>query len=77
MEPSNLSKLENGNQFPKEENLEKIETVLEVNLKDLFDFEHKQSHKDIKRYITNLLDSLTQTQLEFLYKIIINLKYIK
>ena len=43
METTNLCKLENGGQIPKEENIEKLAKALKVNIKDLFDFGHMKS----------------------------------
>ena len=40
MEASNLSKIERGVQIPKEESLEKLAQAFNVNLRDLFDYEH-------------------------------------
>ena len=49
MEMTNLCKLENGGQLPKEENIEKIASVLNVKIKDLFDFEHAKPKKNSKK----------------------------
>lgn len=77
MEPSNLSKLENGNQLPKEENIIKIAKFLNVEIKDLFDFEHKKSKEALKLEVLKIIDEITPNQLEFIYKILINLKFLK
>ncbi len=77
MEPSNLSKLENGNQLPKEENIEKIAAALDVKICDLFDFEHKKDYGNLKADIYDILDTLSQSELEFTYKILINMKILK
>lgn len=77
MEPSNLSKLENGNQFPKEENLEKIANILDVSISDLFNFEHKLTQSELICEINTIVSKLPKNKLEFLYSVLINLKYIK
>ena len=77
MEPSNLSKLENGNQLPKEENIEKIAKALNVEVKDLFDFGHLKSHKELQDSIIKTIKASKTVELEFIYKIINNLKQYK
>lgn len=78
MEPSNLSKLENGNQLPKEENIEKIATALKVEIKDLFDFGHLQTHEELLNCIITTLQTAETTELEFIYKVINSMRqYIK
>lgn len=74
MEPSNLSKLENGNQFPKEENIEKIAKALDVEIKELFEFGHLRSRKELLDTIVGILQSSEKKELEFIYKIITGLK---
>lgn len=77
MEPSNLSKLENGNQLPKEENITKIAEALDVKVYELFDFEHKKSSTTLKNEIQDIINNLTQKELEFTYKFLVNLKILK
>lgn len=74
MEPSNLSKLENGNQLPKEENIEKIAKALNVEIKDLFDFGHFKTREELLEYIINILHSSEKKELEFIYKFVTGLK---
>ena len=77
MEPSNLSKLESGNQMPKEENLVKIAEALKVEVKDLFDFRHLKKKDELITLITQALKELEQSELEFMYKSLLNLKEFK
>ena len=44
---NNISKLESGEQLPKKENLEKICKVLNVDVKELFDFGHLKNRSEI------------------------------
>lgn len=74
MEPSNLSKLENGNQLPREENIEKIARALDIEIKDLFDFGHFKTRKELLEFIISILQSADKKELEFVYKIVTGLK---
>lgn len=73
MEPSNLTRIESGYQFPKEENLSKIALMLGVNEKDLFDFGHIKSKDKLIKSINKMLDDLSQKEVEYIYKSIINI----
>lgn len=68
MESSNLTRIESGKQIPKEENLEKIAELLGVQVKDLFDFEHKESRERMIDEISSKLDSIETHKIEFIYK---------
>ncbi len=73
MEASNLSKIERGVQIPKEESLEKFAKVFEVDVKDLFDYEHFSDRKTLIKRINTVLENLEDNELRKYYKIIINL----
>lgn len=77
MEPSNLSKLENGNQLPKEENIEKISKALNVDIEELFNFGHIKTRKELLETITSALKNYTKSELEFVYKFLVGLKEYK
>ncbi len=77
MEPSNLSKLENGNQLPKEENIAKIAKALNIDIKELFDFGHLKTREELLEVITSSLQTYTKNELEFVYKFLIGLKEYK
>lgn len=74
MEPSNLSKLENGNQLPREENIERIAKALNIEVKDLFDFGHFKTRQELLDFIIGILQSSNKKELEFIYKFITGLK---
>lgn len=77
MEPSNMTRIESGYQIPKEENLVKIAEILQVAIKDLFDFEHIQTKNDLIEKINNYLENFSQEEIEFVYKSVVNLKQLK
>lgn len=76
MERSNYTRIENGKQAPSHKNLEKIAHILNVDIKDLFDFEHIQDKAEIICEIDKLLTELSEKELKYIYKSIKNLKLI-
>jgi len=73
MEASNLSKIERGIQIPKEESLLKITNAFNVNMVDLFDFEHFADRDTLLENINFILQKADEKTLQKIYKIIINL----
>ena len=51
MERSNFTRIESARQRSNDENLEKISKILNVEIKDPLDFEHKKPQKDQLREI--------------------------
>ncbi len=70
MEPSNLSKIERGIQMPKEETLESIIKVLDIDLKELFDFQNFMKHEDLLKKLIDILKKSNTQELRTYYKII-------
>lgn len=69
MERSNLTRIEGGKQVPNSENLMKIASILGVELKDIFDFEHiTKSSDEIKAEIVNQLENLSHKELNYVNK---------
>ena len=77
IEPPNISKLEKGTHFPLPENIEKLAKALNVNIKDLFDFEHYDDEIILKTEIKEYLDKAESKEIEFIYKLIVNLNQFK
>jgi len=77
MERSNLTRIESGKQRPNYENLEKLAEILNVEIKELFDFEHKKTKEELITSIINILNDLNEKEIEFCYKSINNLKQMK
>lgn len=77
MEPSNLTRIENGYQFPKEENLLKIAEKLGVSVKELFDFRHIKPRSELIKLINNSFNEFSDEEIAFCYRIIISLKEMK
>ena len=66
-ETPNLSNLENGKCFLKPESIEKIATALNVEVKELFDFEHFQDREFLLNYIESFLNNASLSDITFLY----------
>lgn len=77
IEPPNISKIESGTHFPLPENIEKIAQVLNISVKDLFDFEHFDENAILLEKIITFLKKAETRDLEFVYKIIMNLESYK
>lgn len=73
MEASNLSKIERGVQIPKEESLENISKALDVELKDLFDYEYFVDKTTLICKINKILESADEKEVQKYYRILINL----
>lgn len=67
---NNISKLESGEQLPKKENLEKICKVLNVDVKELFDFGHLKNRSEIIIEINQILDKLALKDLQYFKRVI-------
>lgn len=72
MERSNFTRIESGKQRPNDENLDKIANALGVEIKDLFDFEHKKNKKDLMTEIIERLNN-NPDKIEDFYKIVVAL----
>lgn len=67
MEPSNLTRIESGYQLPKEENMQKIAAILNVDVKDLFDFHDEYSKEILRDKIINIIEDSSLNEVRFLY----------
>ncbi len=70
IEPTNLSKIENGVYLPREDKLKKIAYVLNVEIKDLFDIDHIKSRKELINSISEIINNLNDNELMFYYKVL-------
>ena len=77
MEATNLSKLEKGVHLPKEDNLNKITSALNVGIKELFDFGHLKSREELVSDINNLFEQSTLEEIQFFHKILMSYKELK
>ncbi len=72
MERSNFTRIESGKQCPNNDNIEKIAEILDVDIKDLFDFEHKKPKENLLNEIILKLKNNPE-RIEDFYKIIMAL----
>ena len=77
LESRHLSRIETGKSFTTLENVEKIAQVLEIEVKDLFDYGHYQQQDVIIAKINKFLGVADPKDIEFVYKTITNLQQYK
>lgn len=70
IEPTNLSKIEKGIHFPKDETINKIINALNTDIKTLFAFEHIQTKEQLIKKIDNMLDSANIEDVQFFYRVL-------
>ncbi len=68
IDPKNISKIENGNNYPSAETLTAIASALNVNVYELFVFENKISYEKMKQEILEYLDC--ENNVLYIYNII-------
>lgn len=72
VDPTTISNIENGKNYPSMINLENIIKVLGVTFTEVFDFEHKNSNENLINQINNVLKN-NPDKIEDFYKIIMAL----
>ena len=72
VDPTTISNIENGKNYPSMANLENILNVLEASFSDAFDFEHKNSNENLIKSINEVL-LLNPGKVEDFYKIVLAL----
>lgn len=77
MERSNLTRIESGKQRPTDENLEKIASILNVEVKELFDNNHIKPKHELINIINKMLDDLNYKELQYIFKTIENIKQLR
>ena len=74
IETGSLSAIESGRHFPSLPTLEKISTTLDVELKQLFEFNHLVTAEKMKDSISKNIDSLSTEKLAFIYQFVESFK---
>lgn len=77
IEPTNLSKIERGAHFPKDETINKIVKALNIETKDLFCFEHLLERDELLKNIARILTESKTEDIQFFYRTLIAYKEIK
>ena len=70
LDTPNLSNIERGKRFLSAETLEKIIKALNVNEKDLFDFEHLKTREELIKSINEILSSSKTNEIQYYYRLI-------
>lgn len=65
-----ISRIENGSRFPKKENLENIAKVLNVEIKDLFDFEQNHTKAYLISEIQKMIKVAKLKDLKYIYDLL-------
>jgi transcriptional regulator with XRE-family HTH domain len=74
IEPRSVSKMESGCHFPKDTHLAKIASILNVDIKDLFDFSSLPEEKeDLLKAINKILSNADKNKLKTYYQILMDL----
>jgi len=72
VDPTTISNIENGKNYPSMINLENLLAVLDISFLDAFDFEHKNTNADLLTQINQKLKD-NPDKIEDFYKIVIAL----
>ncbi|MDH3976647.1 MAG: helix-turn-helix domain-containing protein [Deltaproteobacteria bacterium] len=65
-----LSRIEVGKQFPSIDKLVNLSKALNIELKDLFEFDHlKGGEKELKKSLTDLMEEAGEEKLRLIFKI--------
>lgn len=70
VDQKHISRIEAGGSFPSSELIGRLATALKVEPKDLFEFYHLQSEKDLKKDINLMLDKLSKENISLVYKFV-------
>ena len=70
IEPSNLSKIENGKNYPSLPTFIKISEVLNISLDELLEIEHLKSEEQIEKEIIDIIKKQPSNKKQLLYRLI-------
>ena len=70
IDDKHISCIENGKNFPSADLIARISAALKIEPKELFEFYHLQESKNLKKDIVTMLDTLSQEQLQEVFKYI-------
>lgn len=69
IETMTVSRIETGFHFPKKENIEQFAKILNVNIRELFDFRHYETKKALIADINKMLSEATLSDVQFCKKV--------
>lgn len=70
IDPKHLSRIEVGRSYPSINTLEKLASVLDVELKDLFDFAHEAPVDQLRQNLIHLLSNTSEEKLRLALKVL-------
>ena len=70
IETSTLSGIESGRHFPSLITLEKVAKVLNVNLKNIFDYSHLENKEEKQKFIIENIKNLDEEKLTYVYEFV-------
>ena len=65
-----IGNIETGSYFTTMPNLEKLAEIFDVEIKDLFDFEHQKNKDEILNDIHKLLNTASEEQLKLIFRLV-------
>ena len=65
-----IGNIETGSYFTTMPNHEKLAEIFDVDIKDLFDFEHQKSEQELKADINKLTNNASYEQLKLIHRLI-------
>ena len=73
-EPNHMTKIEAGIHFPHPDKIDNLAEIFNIPIKELFNFEHKNTKQILKKNITDWLENANIADIEYIYKTINNLE---
>ena len=70
VDDKHISCIESGKNFPSPDLLERIAKSLQIEIKDLFEFNYLKNSSNLKQEISKMLENLDENQLQLAYKFI-------
>ena len=77
VEPTTISNIECGRNYPNLATLEKVLNVLKSDFLEVFDFQHFDNKATLVQKIKKYIDKAEPKEIEFLYKTMVNLNQYK
>lgn len=65
-----IGNIETGTTFTTMANLEKLAAILDVEVKDLFDFSHQKTRKELIEEINKIINQISDEKLKMIYRIV-------
>lgn len=70
IDSKHLSRIEVGNSYPSMDTLADIAAALQVEMKEFFDFEHRNSTKELAQSIVRMTRNASEEQIRLIYKLV-------